>query len=377
MLIEVHMIKSFPPTNLNRDESGTPKTCSYGGVQRGRISSQCLKHAWRANCELFEDQEHQDRVYRGTRTRKMPEQVGKRLAELGVDPAYIKAVQPKLTGFGNKDAKESNDGQTSQIMFFAPEDIEAVAQVVKETLDACENPAEIKKMSAKMWQEKLKNVARPITLDMALFGRMVTDVAFKDVEACMQVAHAISTHAVNMETDFFTAVDDLKDVERGDDAGSAMMGDCDYNACCYYLYAALDTDQLRKNVEGSPEVQAVLSQLLPELIKTMAFTNPAGKQNSFAGHALPALVAVEKKTHKVPVSYAAAFDEPIFSREGYAKPSVEALADHANLVDKNYGVEVDRRLWFSPICDATPEKAEKMETLPLLLEQVGTWLTEE
>lgn len=120
MLIEIHMMKSFPPTNLNRDESGAPKTCYYGGVQRGRISSQCLKHAWRENSAFFQ-------TYRGIRTRKMPEQVCERLKEMGVDPAYLDVVLPKLTGFGNKEGNEADDGQTSQIIFYSSEDIEAIA----------------------------------------------------------------------------------------------------------------------------------------------------------------------------------------------------------------------------------------------------------
>lgn len=369
MLIEIHMMKSFPPTNLNRDESGAPKTCYYGGVQRGRISSQCLKHAWRENSAFFQ-------TYRGIRTRKMPEQVCERLKEMGVDPAYLDVVLPKLTGFGNKEGNEADDGQTSQIIFYSAEDIEAIAQTVRETLDGCKSVSDVKKLGVKTWQAKLKAAARPISLDMALFGRMVTDDAFRNVEASMQVAHAISTHAVNLETDFFTAVDDLKDAANGDDAGSAMMGDCDYDACCYYLYAALDTDQLLKNAQGSPEVLSALPQVVSELVRAMAFTNPSGKQNTFAGHTLPALVAVERKTEKVPVSYAAAFEKPIFSRDGYAAKSVEVLAKHVDKVAHNYGVRADERLWFCPICDAGPDEAVKMETLPQLLERVQTWMAE-
>ena len=47
MFIELHILQSFGPSNLNRDEDGNPKDCEFGGVRRARISSQCLKHAIR------------------------------------------------------------------------------------------------------------------------------------------------------------------------------------------------------------------------------------------------------------------------------------------------------------------------------------------
>ena len=234
--------------------------------------------------------------------------------------------------------------------------------------------AKVKEIKVKDWQERLKKLARPITLDMALFGRMITDDSFKNVEAAMQVAHAISTHAVNMESDFFTAVDDLKEQYAGD-AGSAMMGDVDFNACCYYMYVALDTDQLLKNLEGSPEAIRALPDLLPALIASMVLTNPSGKQNSFAGHALPAVISVERKARKVPVSYAAAFEKPVWGHQGYAGPSTEALVKHIDMVDRCYGIEVEPRLWFCPALDVpAPVNAQVVETLPELCRLAGQWL---
>ncbi len=368
MLIEMHMLKSFPPTNLNRDEGGSPKSCAYGGVQRGRISSQCLKRSWRRDSEF-------QKLPTGVRTRYLPDEVEKRLRAAGVSDAYIAAVKPKLTAFGNKDAKENDEMNTAQVMFFAPEDIDAVAEEVRRALEDCDSVAKVKEIKVKDWQERLKKLTRPITLDMALFGRMITDDSFKNVEAAMQVAHAISTHAVNLESDFFTAVDDLQKI-YAEDAGSAMMGDVDFNACCYYMYAALDTDQLRRNLEGSPEALRALPDLLPALLASMALTNPSGKQNSFAGHALPSLIAVERKARKVPVSYAGAFEKPVWEHQGYAKPSAEALVKHIDMVDRCYGIAVEPRLWFCPGLDVqAPVNAQAVETLPELCCLAGQWLS--
>lgn len=365
MLIEVHMLKSFPPTNLNRDESGSPKSCFFGGSQRGRISSQSLKHSWRNDSEM-------QKLPLGVRTRYLADLIVDELSQDGVDKEILALIKPKLSGFGNKDAVESKDGLTSQIMFFSMEDLKAISEALRELIQTTD-PSEIKNISVRSLQAPLQAHARPITVDMALFGRMITDVAFNDVEASLQVAHAISTHVVNMESDFFTAVDDMQR-KYSSDAGSAMMGDTDYNSCCYYFYASLDLDQLLMNLEGLPDRDEVVLKLLPGLISAMAFSNPSGKQNTFAGHSLPGLVCAQLKERKVPVSLANAFEKPIRSREGYMAPSIAALAEQMDVVDSAFGIPVNSRLWFAPGSDSAPKNCQTMDTLPRLLDEVKNWL---
>ena len=369
MLIEIHMLKNFPPTNLNRDETGSPKTCFFGGVQRGRISSQSLKRAWRRSSEMA-------RLPLGIRTRYLPELIAQEMENNGVSSEYIDIIKKKVTGFGNKEGKENDEMTTSQIMFFAQEDILAVTKEVIKAINEASSVTAFSKITVKSWQDVLKKQIRPITLDMALFGRMITDDSFRDVEASLQVAHAISTHMVNQESDFFTAVDDLK-TDYGQDAGSAMMGDIDYNACCYYFYASLDTDQLQKSIKDSPEVQAALPALLPALLESMAYTNPSGKQNSFAGHVYPGLICIEIKKKKVPISYVNAFEKPVRNVEGYMTPSVKALVQSIDQFDRCYALPIEKRLWFSLNGDAMPVKAERVETLSALLAQVAELAGEE
>ena len=368
MLIELHMLKSFPPTNLNRDESGSPKSCFFGGCQRGRISSQSLKHSWRKDSEL-------QKLPMGVRTRRLPDIIAGRLAAEGIPAEVIEAVKPMLTSFGNKDAKEVVEGITAQVMFFSPQDLDAITRELLSLVKDITGVKEAKSIKVSQLQDALKGEARKISADMALFGRMITDVAFKNVEASLQVAHAISTHVVNMESDFFTAVDDLQKT-YGDDAGSAMMGDVDYNSCCYYFYASLDTDQLKTNLNGIDNEAEILRVLLPRLVSAFVFTNPSGKQNSFAGHALPGVVCVQLKDRKIPISHANAFEKPVRSRDGYMKPSAEALAIQMDLFDKCYGIPVLQRMWFAPEIDCAPQNCVKAETLPQLLEEVGSWLKE-
>ncbi|MGI6357082.1 MAG: type I-E CRISPR-associated protein Cas7/Cse4/CasC [Bacillota bacterium] len=344
MLFEFHMIKNFPPTNLNRDDTGSPKSCFFGGVQRARISSQCLKRSWRQS-PVFKAAVDQ----LGIRTRKLPDLVSEELRKRGIDEEYVQAAALKVTGFGNRKGTENKDGITAQIMFFSREDILAVAERVEQAIREAGSLDKFQKMNVKDWQKKMENVmTRPITLDMALFGRMVTSDAFADVEAAMQVAHAISTHSVNQESDFYTAVDDLVSGASDDDAGAGMMGDTDFNASCYYMYAALDMDQLGQNLRHSPDVLADAGKVVSCLLEAMAFTNPSGKQNSFAGHVLPDLLYVEVKERKIPVNYANAFVEPArpSGERDLVAESAHRLAREIESVDRDFGMEANKRLWF-------------------------------
>ena len=311
MLFEIHMLKNYPPVNLNRDDTGAPKTCVFGGSSRGRISSQCLKRSWRTS-PLFKTEIGEENL--GVRTRKLPALVAEELLRMGTPSEFVDAVTPRITGFGNKEGKETKDGLTAQVMFFAPEDVKAAAAAVKSLLETCKTVKDVERLKAKELQSAITDAAvRPITLDIALFGRMVTSDAFRDVEASMQVAHAISTNKVSVESDYFTAMDDLLGSVDQEEKGAAMIGDVDYNASCYYLYASLDTDALRENLRYSENAETIVRKALPALLRTMAFTDPSGKQNTFAGHVLPSAVLVECKEQKVPVSLVNAFVKPVFS----------------------------------------------------------------
>ena len=343
MLYEIHMLKNYPPVNLNRDETGAPKTCVFGGVTRGRISSQCLKRSWRTS-PLFKAEIGEESL--GIRTRKLPGLVADKLLEMGTDPAYVNAVVPQITGFGNKDGKEQSGGVTAQVMFFARDDVQAVANAVKALLDNCRTVKDVEKLKAKDLQSAVTDAGiRPVSLDIALFGRMVTSDAFRDVEASMQVAHAISTNKTTVESDYFTAMDDLMGLSDREEKGAAMIGDTDYNASCYYLYAALDTDALRENLRYSEDADAIIRKTLPALLRAMAFTDPSGKQNSFAGHIMPSAVMVECKEQKIPVSLVNAFVEPVRGAD-LVLESIRKLAEEADMTDRSFGLPVKERLWF-------------------------------
>lgn len=375
MLIEVHMLKNYPPVNLNRDDSGAPKTCFFGGVQRGRISSQCLKRNWRIS-DTFKALGSF-----GIRTRNMPELVGKRLLELGVGQEFVDEAVKKLTGIANKDGTVNKKGNiTTQMVFYSKEEIERIAQGIKATI---EEDGDLKTFAKRLPKEldKLQScsVDKPISADIALFGRMVTSQYLADVDAAMQVAHAISTHAVNRESDYFTAVDDLIN-ESSDDSGAGMIGDVDYNSCCYYEYASIDTDILQENLKNCEFKDELIEKLIPALIRTMAYTNPSGKQNTFAGQVLPDMVMVECKKDKIPLSYVNAFETPVRawgSQPNLVKNSLEQFSKHVDCMDKAYELPVLHRAYFAPRFEEKPEKCDVYEQFSAMISACGAWIKED
>ena len=372
MLYEIHMLKNYPPTNMNRDDTGAPKTCLFGGVMRGRVSSQCLKRSWRTS-PSFRAEIGDENL--GIRTRKLPVLVAEKLVGMGVSQEFADAIQPRLTGIGNKEGKETKDGNaTAQVIFYAKEDIAAVAETVKELLDKCKSVKDVQKLKAKDIQAAVSGAdVRPVTLDIALFGRMVTSDAFRDVEASMQVAHAISTNKVSVESDYFTAMDDMLSGSSMDELGAAMIGDVDFNSSCYYVYASVDTDALAENLKYADNADEIVRKAIPALLRAMAFTDPSGKQNSFAGHVLPSVVMVECKEKKIPTSMVNAFVEPVGKGGDLVKCSAEKLKDEVDMTARNFGLEVRERLWFCvDKYDVKPETATKVcATFPELVEAVA------
>lgn len=372
MLYEIHMLKNYPPTNLNRDDSGTPKTCEFAGSSRARISSQCLKRSWRTS-PLFVDAVGAENL--GVRTRRLPVLVEEELLNRGTDPEWVSLLVPKLAAIGSNKS-EIEAVATKQIVLYAPADIAAVTDAVQKLLAGCRNIADVKKLKAKDITGAIEGAElRPVTVDIALFGRMVTSDGFADVEAAMQVAHAISTNCVRLESDFFTAVDDLVTGDALEEQGSGMMGDIDYNSSCYYLYAAVDAEALKANLKNTPDAERIVQRTIPALLRTMALVNPSGKQNTFAGHVLPSAVLVECKENKVPVSLVNAFAEPAYSDDAgdLVLHSIEKMQKEADDLTSVYGIAAAHRWWFTPekYRRIAPSTAEVCQSFDEMLDSVA------
>jgi len=408
MLIELHLIQNHAPSNLNRDDTGSPKEAFFGGHRRARISSQCLKRSIRKS-PLFREAIGDEGVFR---TKRLFDRVKVVLQDLGMgaEEANKLARFVGVLGSGEKQEREAEDaakaaasppaeetstakprrkakkgpkegesegsgGETKQLIFFGSQEVRNIAKALKDLagpkfdgLDAM-SPSKVER--AVVEQLHPDGWTKPaIPVDIALFGRMTTSAAFEDVAASVQVAHAVSTNKLDHEFDYYTAVDDLKDTAAGDDAGAGMMGDVEFNSSCYYKYFSIDWDSLVQKV-GDPEVARAA---VAAFIRAAALTTPTGKQNSFAAHNPPDFVMVECKPRKVPLSYANAFVDPVTPRgkSDLVSESITKLAGYVGMVGKVYALESER-FWVAtrPPKDGLASTGTKFETLDALIDAVS------
>ena len=326
--VDIHIIQSLPPSCVNRDDSGSPKSAVYGGVRRLRVSSQSWKRATRL---YFNDLLDAKDV--GVRTKRVVEVLAERitedapeladaaaeLAEKVFAAARIKLAPPR----GKKDAPQ----ESGYLLFLSTSQIERLAGLA--IASARGGGALDAKTVKKIFKEAH-------AVDIALFGRMVADDTDLNVDAACQVAHAISTHAAENEYDFFTAVDDDKSRSEEEDAGAGMMGTVEFSSATMYRYATVNLDMLVENLgDGDAALRA-----LEVFIKGFCLSMPTGKQNTFANRTLPEAVVVSVRDDQ-PVSLVGAFEKPIRANEadGYLARSVGALAEHARAIEDNYGLK--------------------------------------
>lgn len=326
MFIELHILQSFGPTNLNRDEDGNPKDCEFGGVRRARISSQCLKRAIRRSPTFA----RLTGVENGIRTKRMADQVRQRLEARGMAPEQALTLGNQFAQAYAKKTEKAKDGvpeTTNVLVYIAPQELDMIA----DRLAGGQAPADV----VNEIQKALKG--RASAPDIALYGRMLADAPITGLDAAVQVAHAISTHRVDFEYDFFTAVDDLK---PSDDPGAGMMGSIGYNAACYYRYARLDWNKLVENL-GDRELAC---RTVNAFLQASLDANPSGMQNSHDNQTPPALAMAVVRKHGGGWSLANAFETPVRAgREGgLVGPSVERLVDFYQYMEENLGDADDR-----------------------------------
>ncbi|MGV8081088.1 MAG: type I-E CRISPR-associated protein Cas7/Cse4/CasC [Syntrophales bacterium] len=335
MLIEIHMIQNHSPANLNRDDLGAPKTCIFGGVTRARISSQCLKRSIRRSTEFSAALEKDG----GVRTRRLIELIAKAAGGKGDPPKkeHCEAIRKVFTegGVGLKDEN------TFDILFFLPQSaINKMGTAVRE------GNGNLGDKFAKIIREFIK------TPDIALCGRM-TEFDAKGpfeglkglftVEAALSAAHAISTHAVVNEVDYFTAADDVP----GQDAGAAHVNEAMFISACFYKHFVIDFEQLKKNLANDADLACKTVRCF---LEAATKANPSGKQHAFAAFNLPDGVLVELKTNTAtPISYANAFADPVpeKSERGLIGESIARLGQYARDLVEGYGIEA-QRFWYSP-----------------------------
>ncbi len=364
MFVELHLIQHFAPSNLNRDDTGAPKDCEFGGVRRARISSQCIKRAIRTTFqrERLLSPEHQ-----AIRTKRLLGELADRLVAAGKDREQALAVAQRLIESLGLALATRQPEKTEYLVFLGRHEVERLANLAAEAWDAlaavddARSGEQQRKKSRSGIPSEISRAAHQIldggkAVDLALFGRMLADLPERNIDAACQVAHAISTNRVTMEFDYYTAVDDLLPEET---AGADMIGTVEFNSACYYRYLDVDTEQLVSNLQGDTDLaKAGLCALLQAAVSAI----PTGKQNSFAAQNPPSLVFAVVR-HRGLWSLANAFVEPARPRDGrdLVQESIRKLDTYWGRLVRMYGTDGIRGGW---VATHEPDQLDALRKTP-------------
>ncbi|MBA1835992.1 type I-E CRISPR-associated protein Cas7/Cse4/CasC [Corynebacterium wankanglinii] len=329
IVIDIHALQTVPPSLINRDDTGAPKSAIFGGVPRQRVSSQSWKRAIR---RYFEDNFDAQQI--GDRSKRLPEKIATRLEKAGLEQEEaINRVQDLFKAAGIKTAiekpKKDDDPEdkpspyprTGYLLFLSQQQID---RAVDELL--ARDGEKLSKAEAKAILDTDHSV------DMAMFGRMVADDAAYNVDASVQVAHAIGIHGSTPDFDYFTAVDDL--AEEGEETGAGMIGTVQMMSSTMYRYATINFDGLKKNLESVDAASLAVEHFIEAFVSSM----PTGKINTFANQTLPELVYVAVRDTR-PVSFVNAFEVPVEADQDASRRKVasDRLAQEARDVESVYG----------------------------------------
>jgi len=332
--IQLHFLTAYGPSNLNRDDTGRPKSAVFGGVPRLRVSSQSLKRAWRTS-EIFAEKLA---GHLAARTQRLGKDVYDHLIKGGMDKDKALETARNIAGvFGaledvkDKDKDKGKDPTfIKQLAFISPEERAAAMALADDALSG----KDIEKPKADDMLRRTDTAA-----DIAMFGRMLADNPKFGREAAVQVAHAVTTHRGLAEDDYYTALDDLKSRDEPEDAGAGFLGVQEFGSGVFYLYLCIDRDLLLENLGGEKPVH---DAALAALVTAAATVGPKGKIASFASHAR-ALYALAEKGSGQPRSLVASFLNPVSGNGDYDGLSVEALEKFRARLDAVYGSCADDR----------------------------------
>lgn len=379
LYIDLHVLQTVPPSCVNRDDTGSPKTAIYGGVTRARVSSQAWKREMRL---MFRDMLKPEQC--GIRTKHLPEELAKRISALNstAEADKLSAKILDLCGIGmDKDDKN----KTKVLLFVSLKQLDTLAEIavqnawnvtsLEEEISRLFPDAKADKLAKKILKiigvdtnkdedtnflavhEKVDTLIRLMeqtdkgddeakkslkkardalnsemeticknalyenpAVDIALFGRMLAEAATLNYDAAAQVAHSISTHAVHNEYDYFTALDDCA---PEDNMGAGHLGTVEFNSSTLYRYATVSVRELEKYL-GTDTPVAVRC-----FVNAFILSMPTGKQHTFANRTLPDFVYVTARRDQ-PVNLCGAFEKPILAgKDGYVEPSIKALEAYA------------------------------------------------
>ena len=353
LFMAVHVIQSYPSNCLNREEDGSPKSCIFGGVRRSRVSSQCVKR--NARLEFYKAIGQADESGMGIRTKAMPSMIAgflqmwadsednvncvatedeKRKYHEAAKDFDIRDVMHALTAVGMK-VDDKKSGALKSVYYTTMPQCEAFAKAMidlgskrtGEDKDGKVKFSSYENEELSVFDEALNS---HLSLDIMMFGRMNAGRPIHNVEACMQVAHEISTHSVPEEYDYFTAVDDAKSMLG--EQGSAHLDIAEFSSSTMYRYCNMDLGAMKRAMEANHSSMD-LAVLAREWVKAFVLSAPSGKQNSFAANTLPVYVCVSFH-EDAPVSYVNAFEAPVTSKGGFESASIHAFEERVKRSEK-------------------------------------------
>ena len=326
LYVDVHVLQTVPPSCVNRDDTGSPKTAVYGGTNRARVSSQAWKRAMRL---MFKELFDSDKI--GFRTRNVRGLLIEKLSIIA--PEKDETELTRIVENALEASKIKSSGDKKDVLFFISSlQLQALAELaLKYDADDLKKTEKEKKYK-NLWQSALNG--KP-SVDMLLFGRMAANDADLNCDAAAQVAHCISTHEVSNEYDYFTAVDDC----QKDTTGAGHIGSVEFNSSTLYRYATVNVRELCQRLDKD-EVTDAVRGFVEAFVKAM----PDGKQNSFANRTLPCYTYVTIREDQ-PINMAGAFEKAVVkSKEGYESKSIAALEEYAKKVYENYA-DQPRKSW--------------------------------
>jgi len=368
LFVEFHLIQNFAPSNLNRDDMGMPKDAIFGGYRRARVSSQCFKRAIRQATNV---QGLIDPAFQGVRTQKLFQLLKEQLTERGRSEADSR-IEAVLNAAG---LKLKEDFKTEYLLFLGNTEISSLAEVIDKHWNEL---ASVAPKGEKKSKKEAKASAPPVVVrkvkalldggkavDIALFGRMLADLPEVNQDAACQVAHAISTHYVQSESDYFTAMDDKA---GANESGAAMIGQVEFNSATFYRYAVIDASKLLANLKQDKDLALAAIEAFTQAI---ARAIPTGKQNSFAAHNPPSFVGIVVRSGE-PLSLVNAFEKPITPQQDktLTSLSVKAMSTYEVKISDVYGKRTDAWSYLDLTASWPAGKGEAQDNLDALSDWV-------
>jgi len=373
-LIELHILQSFPVSCLNRDDVGSPKSAVFGGVQRARLSSQCLKRAAR----LDFNQEQYANPLHTKRTKLAHEDLCEMLVRggIGKESAAILALDALsrlVDKAGAAKAKTDKNGRLNMpaLIWLSPAQLKSAADAILTNQEAIEKAVKAsqngekkaEKETEKLLKKALEPVAKAIreagisdAADIALFGRMVANEPSLNVEGAAMFAHALSTHKVANEVDFYSAVDDGKQqsidhgADENDEAGAGMIGTLEFTSATYYRYAAINLEMLF-DAAHLEKISEPLDRrkLVKNFINALLTAVPGARKNSMNAATLPFEVLGIVKEKGQPIQLVNAFETPVrASGGGLNAASLEAMKAELEKLTKTWAIQ-QNEFWLSEV----------------------------